>query len=73
MMKRRSPFSSLSYMTRKDATSQKEEFLVQKIDEADRADKDLALGSYKEVQDTIKKSFEPFDEPGDVLKEMKNL
>ena len=63
----------LLYMTEGDAMSWKEEFLVQKIDEADKADKDLALGSYKEVQDTIKKLFEPFDGPGDALKEMKNL
>ena len=63
----------LSYMTERDAASWKEEFLVQKIDEADKADKDLALGSYKEVQDAIKKSSEPFDGPGDALEEMKNL
>ena len=63
----------LSYMTEGDAVSWKEEFLVQKIDEADKADKDLALRSYKEVQDAIKKLFEPFDGPGDTLEEMKNL
>ena len=60
-------------MTEGDAAFWKEEFLAQKIDEADRTDKDLALGSYKEVQDAIKKLFEPFDGPGDALKEMKNL
>ena len=31
------------------------------------------LGSFKEVQDVIKKSFEPFGGPGDTLEEMKNL
>ena len=60
-------------MTEEDTASWKEESLTQKIDEADKADKDLALGSYKEVQDAIKKSFEPFDRPGDALEEMKNL
>ena len=39
----------LSYMTDRNAVSWKEEFLAQKIDEADKADKDLTLGSYKEV------------------------
>ena len=52
--------------------SWKEEFLAHKIDEADKANKDLALGSFK-VWDVIKKSFEPFDGLGDALKEMKNL
>ena len=39
----------LSYMTDRNAVSWKEEFLAQKIDEADKADKNLTLGSYKEV------------------------
>ena len=51
----------LLYMTEGDAVSWKEEFLAQKIDEANKADKDLALRSYKEVQDAIKKLFESFD------------
>ena len=63
----------LSYMTEGDAASWKEEFLAWKINKADKADKDLALRSYKEVQDAIKKSFEPFDGDGDALEEMKNL
>ena len=63
----------LLYMTEGDAMSWKKEFLAQKIDEANKADEDLALRSYKEVQDAIKKSFEPFDGPRDALKEMKNL
>ena len=60
-------------MTKGDAASWKEEFLAQKIDEADKADKDLAVRSYKEVWDAIKKLFESFDGPGDILEEMKNL
>ena len=63
----------LLYMTEGDTMSWKEEFLVWKIHEADKADKDLALRSYKKVQDAIKKLFEPFDGPGDALEEMKNL
>ena len=63
----------LSYMTDGDAVSWKEEFLAWKFNEADKADKDLALRSYKEVWDAIKKSFKSFDGPGDALGEMKNL
>ena len=33
----------------------------------------MKLGTFKEVKDTIKKSFEPFDRPGDALEEMKRL
>ena len=63
----------LSFMTEGDATSWKEEFLARKIDEADQAKKDLALGTFHKVRDVVKKSFEPFDEPGDALEEMKTL
>ena len=43
------------------------------IEEVDKANKDLTLRSYKDVWDAIKKSFEPFDGPGDALEEIKNL
>ena len=63
----------LSFMTEGDATSWKEEFLARKMDEADQAKKDLILGMFHEVKDAVKKSFEPFDGPGDTLEEMKAL
>ena len=63
----------LLFMTEGDAAFWKEEFLAHKIDEADKANKDLALRSFKEVWDAIKKLFEPFDGPVDALEEMKNL
>ena len=63
----------LSFMTEGDAASWKEEFLARKIEEAEKNDTDLKLGTFKEVKETIKKSFEPFDGPGDALKEMKCL
>ena len=50
----------LSYMTEGDAMFWKEEFLVWKFDKADKADKDLALRSYKEVWDAIKKVIQIF-------------
>ena len=63
----------LSFMMEGDAASWKEEFLARKIDEAEKNDTDLKLGTFKEVKETIKKSFEPFDGPGDALEEMKCL
>ena len=63
----------LSFMTEGDAASWKEEFLAQKIKEAKKNDTDLKLGIFKEVKEMIKKSFEPFDGPGDALEEMKHL
>ena len=60
-------------VTYSDAASWKEEFLARKIDEAEKNDTDLKLGTFKEVKETIRKSFEPFDGPGDALKEMKRL
>ena len=63
----------LSFMTEGDAASWKEEFLARKINEAEKNDTDLKLGTFKEVKETIRKSFEPFDGPGDALEEMKRL
>ena len=63
----------LSFMTEGDAVSWKEEFLARKIGEAEKNDTDLKLGTFKEVKETIKKLFEPFDGPGDALEEMKQL
>ena len=63
----------LSFMTEGDAASWKEEFLARKIEEAEKNDTNLKLGTFKEVKETIKKLFEPFDGPGDALEEMKHL
>ena len=63
----------LSFMTEGDTASWKEEFLARKIEEAEKNDTDLKLGTFKEVKDMIKKLFEPFDGPGDALEEMKRL
>ena len=63
----------LSFMTEGDAASWKEEFLARKIEEAKKNNTDLKLGTFKEVKETIKKLFEPFDRPGDTLEEMKWL
>ena len=63
----------LSFMTEGDVVSWKEEFLAHKIEEAKEKNTDLKLGTFKEVKKMIKKSFEPFDGPGDALEEMKRL
>ena len=63
----------LSFMTEGDAASWKEEFLAQKIKEAEKNNTNLKLGTFKEVKDMIKKLFEPFNRPGDALEEMKRL
>ena len=63
----------LLFMTEGDAASWKEEFLARKIEEAEKNNTNLKLGTFKEVKDMIKKSFEPFDGPGDALEEMKRL
>ena len=63
----------LSFMTEGDAASWKEEFLARKIEEAEKNNMDLKLGTFKEVKEMIKKSFKPFDGPGDALEEMKRL
>ena len=60
-------------MTEGDMASWKEEFLAQKIKEAKKNDTNLKLGTFKEVKEMIKKSFELFDGPGDALEEMKQL
>ena len=63
----------LSFMTEGDAASWKEEFLAWKIEEAEKNDTDLKIGTFKEVKETMKQSFDPFDRPGDALEEMKCL
>ena len=63
----------LSFMTEGDAAFWKEKFLARKMDEADQAKKDLTLGTFHKVKDMVKKSFKPFNGPGDALEEMKTL
>ena len=45
----------LSFMTEGDAASWKEEFLARKIEEAEKNDTDLKLGTFKEVKEMIRK------------------
>ena len=60
-------------MTEGDAASWKEEFLARKITEAEKEDRELELGSFKDVKDSVKRSFSPFDGPRDALEEIRKL
>ena len=47
--------------------------MAQKITEAEKNNTELELGNFKMVKEAVKKSFSPFDRPGDALEEIKKL
>jgi Retrotransposon gag protein len=64
----------LSYLTGGDAAVWKQQFIQMKIEESKEANMDEPnWGTYKEFVEALKKTFQPYDEPGEALEEMKKL
>jgi Ty3 transposon capsid-like protein len=64
----------LSYLTGGDAAVWKQQFIQTKIEESKEAKTDEPnWGTYKEFVEALKKTFQPYDEPGEALEEMKKL
>jgi hypothetical protein len=64
----------LSYLTGVDAAVWKQQFIQTKIEESEEAKTDEPnWGTYKEFVEALKKTFQPYDEPGKALEEMKKL
>jgi Ty3 transposon capsid-like protein len=64
----------LSYLTGGDAAVWKQQFIQTKIEESEEAQTDEPnWGTYKEFVEALKKTFQPYDEPGEALEEMKKL
>ena len=61
----------MSFMNDGDASIWKQEF-ISRIMKDDRGD-DISFGTYKAFMESLKKSFSPYDGPGDALDEMKQL
>jgi Retrotransposon gag protein len=64
----------LSHLTGGDAAVWKQQFIQMKIKESVDAKIDEPdWGSYKEFVEALKKTFQPYDEPAEALKDMKKL
>jgi hypothetical protein len=64
----------LSYLTGGDAAVWKQQFIQTKIEESEEAKTDEPnWGTYKKFVEALKKTFQPYDEPGEALEEMKKL
>ena len=59
----------LSYMTKRDANSWKEEFYDTAEQKAAQDGSTISLGTYKELMDLIIKDFSPYDAPKDAIYE----
>jgi Retrotransposon gag protein len=64
----------LSYLAEGDATVWKQQFIQTKIEESEEAKTDEPnWGMYKEFVDALKKTFQPYNEPAEALKDIKKL
>jgi Retrotransposon gag protein len=64
----------LFYLTGGDAAVWKQQFIQTKIEESEEAKTDEPnWGTYKEFVKALKKRFQPYDEPGKALEEIKKL
>ena len=61
----------MSFMNDRDASIWKQEF-ISRIMKEDQGE-DISFGTYKSFMESLKKSFLPYDGPGDALEEMKSL
>jgi Retrotransposon gag protein/Zinc knuckle len=62
----------LSYLADGDAAVWKQQFIQTKIEESKEAKTDEpSWGTYKEFIEALKKTFQPYDEPAEALKDMK--
>jgi Retrotransposon gag protein len=67
-------FFILSYLTGGDAAVWKHQFIQTKIEESEEEKTDKPnWGTYKEFIEALKKTFQPYDKPGEALEEMKKL
>ena len=63
----------LSYMTKGDANSWKQEFYDTAEQKAAQEGSTILLGTYKNLMDLIIKDFSPYDAPKDTIYEMKEM
>jgi Retrotransposon gag protein len=64
----------LSYLTGGDAAVWKQQFIQTKIEESEEAGTDEPnWETYREFVEALKKTFQPYDQPGEALEEMKKL
>jgi Retrotransposon gag protein len=64
----------LSYLAGGDAAVWKQQFIQTKIEESKEAKTDEPnWGTYKEFVDTLKRTFQPYDELAEALEDMKKL
>jgi hypothetical protein len=64
----------LSYLADGDAAVWKQQFIQTKIEESIEAKTDEpSWGDYKEFVEALKKTFQPYNEPAEALKDMKKL
>jgi Retrotransposon gag protein len=64
----------LSYLADGDAAVWKQQFIQTKIEESEEAKTDKPnWGTYKEFVEALKKTFQPYDEPAEALKDIKKL
>ena len=63
----------MSFMTDGDAALWKEEFIGKVIRDSVARGDDISFGTYKKFIESLKKSFSPYDAPGDALDAMKHL
>jgi Ty3 transposon capsid-like protein len=64
----------LSYLADGDAAVWKQQFIQMKIEESvDAKTDEPSWGNYKEFVEALKKTFQPYNEPAEALKDMKKL
>jgi hypothetical protein len=64
----------LSYLADGDAAVWKQQFIQTKIEESEEAKtNEPNWETYKEFVDALKKTFQPYDEPAEALKDIKKL
>jgi Ty3 transposon capsid-like protein len=64
----------LSYLAGGDAAVWKQQFIQTKIEESEEAkSNEPNWGTYKEFVETLKKTFQPYNKPAEVLEDMKKL
>jgi hypothetical protein len=63
----------LSFMTEGDAGAWKEELISRAIDDSLAKGIDITFGPFKEFNQSLNETFNPYDALGDALDEMKHL
>ena len=63
----------MSFMTEGDAALWKQEFISRVIRESVTANREITFGTYKSFIESLAKSFQPYNAPGDALYAMKHL